>query len=930
MDKGAHFFCCDFQVHTPRDRNWDGLGGTADAERKQYAQDFVRAAKNKGLSAVAITDHHDMAFFPYIRKAANEESDADGNLIPAEKRLIVFPGMELTLAIPCQALLLFDAEFPEDLIPLAYSALAITPSNPADEYCAEVTRLDDVTTFDRLHELLDRHAYLKGRYIVIPNVSEGGSSTLLRSGHASHYRQMPCVAGYLDGSISQLGDGNTRILNGLNRDYGHKPLGIFQTSDNRSRDFRDLGEHKSWLKWAQPTAEALRQACLARESRISQTEPLLPSIAITSINISNSAFLGPLHVEFNPQYNAIIGGRGTGKSTLLEYLRWSLCDEPAFAEDELPGYQAKRDKLVKQTLTDLKANIQIDFLVNGVSHSVRRNAATNELLLKISGGTFEPCKPEDIRTLLPIQAYSQKQLSNVGVRLDELNRFILSPIRREVSEIEARLRELASEQRKAFLTLQQSRQLQNDIGNDEKLITSLNEQIQAGRKELTGIGEQEQAILSKKTGFDREAEVLAAWATHIQNAQTSVASLKQSLTRDSTDEIDLEGLPNRSEISNLQQQLDEFFQTLNRGADQLQAEISKLEDSNHPLVRVREAIIQKHHEFETSYEAAKAKSTAHASKLEGFNALEQQQRAARARLTSKKAELIVLGAPEAKFAELRNKWREAQNTRSSLLDNQCRNLTTLSENQIRATLKKGFSTDDVAAKIKTVLTGTAIRSSKLDTLLGSVGSAPAPLQAWEAVLFELEALMLVAARSPNTFVPPPTPTLTSAGFSSGDLEKLARKLSHESWIEVAVTPLKDAPVFEYRVRESEYIAFSDASAGQQATALLWVLLNQPGPPLVIDQPEDDLDNKVMPQTAEKLWAAKRRRQLIFSSHNANLVVNGDADLVVCCDYRVAGEQSGGTVKLQGAIDVKEVRDEIAAVMEGGREAFKLRKDKYGF
>ena len=79
-----------------------------------------------------------------------------------------------------------------------------------------------------------------------------------------------------------------------------------------------------------------------------------------------------------------------------------------------------------------------------------------------------------------------------------------------------------------------------------------------------------------------------------------------------------------------------------------------------------------------------------------------------------------------------------------------------------------------------------------------------------------------------------------------------------------------------------------------------------------------------------MWLAKTKRQLIFSSHNANLVVNGDAELVVCCDYRKAGDQSGGTIKAQGAIDIDDVRAEIATVMEGGREAFTLRKEKYGF
>jgi chromosome segregation protein len=130
--------------------------------------------------------------------------------------------------------------------------------------------------------------------------------------------------------------------------------------------------------------------------------------------------------------------------------------------------------------------------------------------------------------------------------------------------------------------------------------------------------------------------------------------------------------------------------------------------------------------------------------------------------------------------------------------------------------------------------------------------------------------------------------------------------------------------------KDDYIPFASASAGQQATALLQVLLNQDGPPLIIDQPEDDLDNQVIFDIVEQLWSARSRRQIIFSSHNANLVVNGDADLVVCCDYRRAGDHSGGQIKYRGAIDVQEIREEIKRVMEGGERAFQLRKAKYGF
>ncbi|HEV3059464.1 MAG TPA: AAA family ATPase, partial [Vicinamibacterales bacterium] len=138
------------------------------------------------------------------------------------------------------------------------------------------------------------------------------------------------------------------------------------------------------------------------------------------------------------------------------------------------------------------------------------------------------------------------------------------------------------------------------------------------------------------------------------------------------------------------------------------------------------------------------------------------------------------------------------------------------------------------------------------------------------------------------------------------------------------------PVFEYQVRTDDFLPFENASPGQQATALLSILLLQDGPPLLIDQPEDDLNMKIINEIVETLWQAKTHRQVIFASHNANLVVNGDAEFVICCDYRTTATESGGQIKFLGAIDVPEINHEIAEVMEGGVEAFKLRYQKYGF
>ena len=270
MDKGAHFYRCDLQVHTPRDQHWQGPRHIADEDRRDYASRFIGACRDNGLDAVAITDHHDLAFASYIRDAADAELDSDGKPVEPQNRIVVFPGIELTLSVPCQALLIFDADFPREWYDQALTALAIDHSDASEATTANVKRIPHIATLAQLRDELDKQTFLRGRYIILPNVSDSGSDTLLRSGAAPKYRSMPCVGGYLDGSIDKLGEGNRNILAGKDPEYGHKRIAVFQTSDNRREDHAGLGSVSTWIKWAVPTAEALRQACLAQESRVSR------------------------------------------------------------------------------------------------------------------------------------------------------------------------------------------------------------------------------------------------------------------------------------------------------------------------------------------------------------------------------------------------------------------------------------------------------------------------------------------------------------------------------------------------------------------------------------------------------------------------------------------------------------------------------------
>jgi len=115
------------------------------------------------------------------------------------------------------------------------------------------------------------------------------------------------------------------------------------------------------------------------------------------------------------------------------------------------------------------------------------------------------------------------------------------------------------------------------------------------------------------------------------------------------------------------------------------------------------------------------------------------------------------------------------------------------------------------------------------------------------------------------------------------------------------------------------------SLGQRASALMLFILSQKEHEvIIIDQPEDDLDNQTMYQDVIKLVKTlKSDTQFIFATHNPNLPVLGDAEMVVSCLY------TGDAVTTHaGSIDDKLVQEKIVTIMEGGQEAFERRKEIY--
>jgi prefoldin subunit 5 len=132
---------------------------------------------------------------------------------------------------------------------------------------------------------------------------------------------------------------------------------------------------------------------------------------------------------------------------------------------------------------------------------------------------------------------------------------------------------------------------------------------------------------------------------------------------------------------------------------------------------------------------------------------------------------------------------------------------------------------------------------------------------------------------------------------------------------------------EVRDREGNWKPIDQGSMGLKNTAVLSLLLAGGVQPLVIDQPEEDLDNEfVVDVVVDLLRRQKFARQIIVSTHNPNIPVNGDAEQIVALGV----EDRVGRVMVSGSIDFGDVKEAIVAIMEGGRDAFSLRHERYGY
>lgn len=911
MAIGAKYYKCDFQVHTPRDINFSGADCVTDGERDEYSKKFIAACREKGIDAVAITDHHDLAFYPYIKRAAEFEGrDSEKDpMLPIEERILVFPGLELTLDVPCQAIVLFDAfmEIDEILAARIYTVLGINNFHQASVSKTALTLPININHINELFEKLDSIHELRNKYFVLPNVKDSGEFTILRAKAHNQYATGKFIAGYLDGNIydkCSAKKGWDNIINGKTEAYGNRSIAIFQTSDNRHESFELLGTAHTWVKFYEPSAEGLRQACLARQSRISQVSPKLPNAFISKIEVVSSTFFHSIELFFNSQLNVLIGGRGTGKSSVLQYIMFALGIKKNATND-----------FISETLNG--GYVQITIIKNGVNYTIKRSLS--EHLLKMGENDWEQTSEKVISNVIQVDAYVQKELSeHKNNRIELVNHLVSFPIKDLLNDIEKKLEDNASAIRKCFTDYQRLIQLlnrKNEINSQKK---SLSLQIEELSKALNS-QPNEQSILDRQNLIEKEQQ----FVEKLHNEYNSfIADLQDTIkSKNVNTSIPEADVVNKKEVK---EYVGLIEQSVNEIITVFQNTLTKNANSTR-ISALREVIIERQKEQTTEYESAKNKLSESKDALLSIEKNRTDLTVCEIELNNIEKEIENLTGTKIKILKLFLERHSLSNNEFQLKKSEATRLSTPSEGCMKITLNYRNDFSEIIGQFENKIQKVRGTSENIDnyfkeTLLTEPNKCDKNVLAFWCSIFarknnlveDFNAL-LVKFKIRN-----------NGGINESNVSRILN-IDENDLLEVALVLPKYHPIMEYNVNKTNKIPFHSASYGQQAGAILSILLNQAHGPLIIDQPEDDLDNRVIHQITERICATKENRQLIFSSHNANIAVNGDAELIIHFDHN---QQSKGEIKERGAIDAENIKASILDIMEGGEKAFELRKKKY--
>lgn len=925
--KGTRWYKCDLHLHT--------TASLCFQDRTVTPQQWVDRAIEQGLNCVAVTDHNTGASIDEIKAVA------------VGTGLTVFPGVEITCdASKVHLLILFD---------VSRSSADVRDFLVRADIRADDFGKQNASTVKSVFDIAEL-AIKDGALVIPAHIDEynglGSVSVdnLKKIFSAYHINAVQVVhKEFLNHTLETTGNVGLKSL--LN-DYYNNPnptiddatvkewftavkyaleanLAILTFSDNplepknSKHGLLGIGTHYTWIKMDEvPSLEGLRQAFLLPDFRIknefeSRTKPYKePELWIKSITVNGTTITDnttPLLIEFSPQLNTIIGGRGSGKSSVLRFIRGvfnRIADlEPLneILNDHNDFYKREAGRPKKGVLTET-SEIEIEFVRNEVLHKIKANNIVNSeqqeiIIQKLNDHTsvWEIMNDEGYLDFFEYEHYSQKQIYEIAQEPNALRERIDNAIEgiEELKNAREQIRTQFLEKSAAIRTIDQLNSGRGKIDTRIRdLDTSINKLQQSGISDL----------LIKKEKFSREQEILNSFKNQIEEKETSINSLSSTIEINDIDYLTFDE-QSKEELKQISKTVIDGFALIKQELDKLKLFAQALKES-----------------YENSINGSQWKI--------GFNSNEKV-------FNAKKLELEAEGIGDiSNFERLRQERAELQrqieniNART-LIGNQdiperqrlqntyvdlCKHISARRREFVNGILQDG----KVKINIKTFRNQTDFENRLRKILQRENNSFQTDIDELVRICFtgnveqkikEIREIFLKIKKNEDV-------SLIVTGF----FVNLVQSLNDAQIDEIELFMPEDEIEIQYKpTPTSPFKSLSTASAGQKTTAVLTFVLSFGKVPLILDQPEDDLDNRlVYDLIVDRLKQAKDTRQLIVVTHNANVPVNGDAEYIISLDT----DSKKLKILNTGTVEQLAIKKEICDVMEGGELAFEMRSKRY--
>ena len=914
---GARWWKFDFHCHSPASLYPD-WGRRDESFRSLSPRDWLLACMGKQIDCVAVTDHNSGEWIDKLKTAYTSMRTEQ----PAGFReLHLFPGVEISVQGGIHLLALFDpAKTRDDIFALLKNSEVDFSKNQQGTSSA-VTKgnlLDIIALIEKVGGVAIP-AHVDGPSGLFTELTDGPTlKPILKSSHLF-------AAEVLDKDyvFPQLCTDHKVSWSRVVGSDAHKP--------------DEIGRRFTWIKMGKPSIEGLKLALLDNDLSVRRfdevSDKTSPNIhadfVIQSIEIDKTRYCGkgqPEIVQFNPWLNCLIGGRGSGKSTIVEFLRLALRRDQEikelFSDSDLGGNE--RSELVK-SLDDFfrvpegrldkgvlgpDTKITVVCRLNGDKFQLTWQQTPDGSvppIQKWDGKKYVKSSGEDIARRFPVRIYSQKQMYQMAQNPEALLKIIDEALQVDYKEWENRHDQIAAQ----FRSLRaQERELQVQVAEEENLRGEL-EDIQS---KLALFEKGENAALLK------EYQVRRSQIKEVEAYQTSLAENYQSLSNivleaitpdfalfgESEEDAEIKNLLKRytEETSLLNQRLSAIREECGKISTQFTKDVEKttwqktVQGTLQAYKNLTEELRKNGVENPDAYglyvqkkQSLEARLSAVKERKRRINELENQ---AKEQLTKLDAHRIELSQKRQAFlAEV------------------------LRENKIvRMTLRERGYADGLEQDFRRII-GKEDETFKSDILVTEKGMEsgillPLYQKYSDEALHQVKETVYDLRKDG-----------TSSKYFGKFVKYLKEKVTPEMLDELDLWIPEDSVEIEYCRDHDKNIwdPISQGSAGQKTAAVLAFILSHGTNPIILDQPEDDLDNHLINDlVVEQIREKKPHRQIIIVTHNPNIVVNGDAELIHVMEF------SGGQIraKRSGSLQEKEIRREICQVMEGGAKAFEQR------